>query len=143
MIQSRPCTSDDFSAVHELLKQLWPEKPLDPVSLRTVYDRAFDSDLQCYICATDGERIIGFGSLSLKNNMWQEGYLGHVDELVVDSDYRGHGVGAQLLEHLIAVAKQRGCRRIELDSAFHRQEAHRFYELHGFENRGYIFSKIL
>ena len=143
MLQIRPCSSDDFSGVLILLKQLWPEKSLDPASLRIAYDRALASDSQRYICATDGEQVIGFGSLTVNNNLWQEGYLGHVDELVVDGDFRGRGVGAQLLEHLIVIAKQRGCRRIELDSGFHRPNAHRFYERHGFENRGYLFSKVL
>lgn len=143
MTQIRPCSREDFGAVLDLLKQLWPEKRLDPASLRTVYDRALDCDFQTYICATDGRRIIGFASLSVKNNLWQEAYLGHVDELVVDSGYRGRGVGAELLEHLVVIAKERGCRRVELDTAFHRQEAHDFYERMGFENRGYVFSKSL
>jgi GNAT superfamily N-acetyltransferase len=143
MMQIRPCSSEDFGGVLDLLKQLWPEKPLDPVSLRTVYDRALECDFQRYICATDGGRIIGFASLSVKNNLWQEGFLGHVDELVVDSGYRGHGVGTELLEHLIVIARQRGCRLVELDTAFHRKEAHDFYERMGFENRGYVFSKSL
>ena len=143
MLQIRPCSSEDFNELLGLLKQLWPEKNLDPAALQTVFDRALDSDLQAYICATDGENIIGFGSLSVKNSLWQEGYIGHVDELVVDSGYRGRGVGTRLIEHLIVIAKQRGCRRIELDSGFHRPDAHRFYEQHGFENRGYLFSKVL
>jgi GNAT superfamily N-acetyltransferase len=143
MLQIRPCSSDDFSGVLELLEQLWPEKRLDPASLRIVYDRALASNSQKYICATDGERVIGFGSLTVKNNLWQEGYLGHVDELVVDRDYRGRGVGTGLLEHLIVIARQLDCRRIELDSGFHRPDAHRYYERHGFENRGYLFSKVL
>jgi GNAT superfamily N-acetyltransferase len=143
MLQIRPCSTEDFDGVLELLKQLWPEKPLDPASLRTVYEKVLNCDLQRYICAADGGRIIGFGSLSWKNNLWQEGYLGHVDDLVVDSDYRGRGVGTELLEHLIVIAKERGCRRIELDSGFHRPDAHRYYERHGFENRGHVFSKVL
>ena len=61
----------------------------------------------------------------------------------MDVDYRGRGIGTQLIEHLIQLAKQRGCRRVELDTAFHRNEAHEFYERQGFENRGYVFSKLL
>jgi ribosomal protein S18 acetylase RimI-like enzyme len=143
MFQIRPCRNEDFDEVLELLRQLWPDKPLDQAALRTVYDRALASDLQRYVCATNGERIIGFGSLTVKNNLWQEGYLGHVDELVVDGEYRDRGIGTQLLEYIVDLAKQKGCRRIELDSAFHRQKAHEFYERHGFENRGFIFSKVL
>jgi hypothetical protein len=32
---------------------------------------------------------------------------------------------------------------VELDSAFHRSQAHKFYQQEGFENRAYLFSKPL
>lgn len=35
------------------------------------------------------------------------------------------------------------CQAIELDSAFFRESAHRFYNNMGFEKRGYVFSKLL
>jgi GNAT superfamily N-acetyltransferase len=47
------------------------------------------------------------------------------------------------LQQLLSLAKQKGCRVIELDSAFHREEAHRFYEHLGFEKRAYLFTKTL
>jgi ribosomal protein S18 acetylase RimI-like enzyme len=143
MLQTRPCRSEDFDAVLVLLKQLWPEKSFDPDALRTVFNRALTSDTQAYICSADDDKVIGFGSLTIKNNLWQEGYLAHVDELVVDAEYRSRGVGTILLEQLFVIARQRGCGRIELDSGFHRADAHCFYERQGFENRGYVFSKML
>ena len=143
MIQIRDCHSEDFDAVVRLLRQLWPDKQLDTASLRRVYDRGLGSAEQVYVCATQGQRIIGFGSLTLKNNLWQEGFVGHVDELVVDRECQGRRFGTRLLEHLVVLAKQRGCRRVELDSAFHRKQAHQFYELQGFKNRAFLFSKEL
>ena len=143
MIQIRQCRTEDFDAVVALLRQLWPDKHISADSLRLVYDRALASGSQTYLCATNGSGIIGFGSLSLKNNMWQEGYLGHIDELVVDAGYRSRGIGTQLLEHLILLAREKGCRRIELDSAFHRRAAHDFYTQHGFESRALLFSRVL
>lgn len=143
MIQIRECRAEDFAAVARLLRQLWPEKSLDAGSLQAVFERALASEQQVYLCAADVERIVGFGSLTLKNNLWQAGYLGHVDELVVDSQYRSRGIGTQLLDQLIVLARNLGCRRMELDSAFHRKHAHQFYERHGFENRAFLFSKAL
>ena len=40
-------------------------------------------------------------------------------------------------------AKLSGCKKIELDSGFPREEAHKFYERIGFEKRAYLFSKDL
>src|SRR5262245_27239071 len=131
MIQIRQCCSEDLGHIMHLLHQLWPEKHLDGCSIELVFKRGLASEQQVYLCAADGDHIIGFGSLTLKNSLWQEGSLGHVDELVVDRQYRERGVGTQLLTELVDLARRKGCRRIELDSAFHRKEAHRFYERQG------------
>jgi len=143
MFNTRQCRNEDFCDVMQLLGQLWPDKQLDRSLLQKAFDRGVRSDSQVYLCATHGQRIVGFGSLTLKNNLWQEGYLGHIDELVVDCEYRGRGVGTLLLNELVAIATERECRRVELDSAFHRKQAHQFYERHGFENRAFLFSRVL
>jgi glucosamine-phosphate N-acetyltransferase len=143
VLNIRPCSMDDFDAVARLLRQLWPERHLDVDSLRTVFGQAITSDPQVFLCVVSGQGVIGFASLSVRNSLWQEGKLGHVDELVVDAEHRNRGVGTRLLEHLVALARQRGCRRMELDSAFHRKDSHQFYERHGFENGAFHFSKTL
>src|SRR5207253_3610254 len=117
MAEIRTCRADDFAAVLALPEQLWPRTPLDAVRLRRVYDRALASDHQIYLCATDGLTVLGFGSLTVKNNLWRAGFVGHIDELVVDAEHRGRGVGTRLLERLIGLARERGCTRVELDSA--------------------------
>jgi hypothetical protein len=38
---------------------------------------------QAYICVVDKAEVAGFGSLTIKNSLWQEGGIGHVDELIV------------------------------------------------------------
>jgi len=126
-----------------LLAQLWPGKPLDPMGLRNVYNRALASDRQLYLCALDGQQVVGFGSLAIKANLWSEAFVGFVDEMVVDEAHRGQGIGSQILGQLTIWAREHGCNRIELDSAFHRKGAHAFYERHGFQSRGYLFSKLL
>jgi glucosamine-phosphate N-acetyltransferase len=143
MIEIRPCRPDDFEGILPLLRQLWPDKEMDAGALGKVFLEGIDSTVQDYICARSGVVIVGFCSLVVKNNLWQTGWLGHIDELVVDAPYRGQGIGTQLLEHIIKIARTRGCRRVELDSAFHRREAHQFYTENGFENRAYLFSKVL
>ncbi|MGW8258237.1 MAG: GNAT family N-acetyltransferase [Thermoguttaceae bacterium] len=143
MIQIRGCIKEDFQGVLKLLEQLWPEKPLDSDALREVFLRALGSDSQLYVCAIDGEKLVGFGSLSVKHNLWQQGLLAHLDELIVDELYRGRGIGARLLEHIISQARRKGCARIDLNSAFHREDAHKFYKRNGFENRGHVFTKVI
>jgi glucosamine-phosphate N-acetyltransferase len=143
MVHMRPCSDADFDGVLMLLRQLWLDRPLNTHALRTSFNQALTSNSQDYLCATENGKIVGFGSLAIKNSLWQEGYLGHIDELVVDKTCRNRGIGTQLLESLIKLAYKKGCHRVELDSAFHRTQAHRFYEQHDFEKRAILFSKIL
>ena len=50
------------------------------------------------IVAESLDQIVGFCSLTIKNNLWQAGNLGHIDELVVDEKYRGQRIGIQLID---------------------------------------------
>ena len=139
----RMCRRRDFQSVLRLLQQLWPGRELDSDALQKVFERGLRSKSQVYLCAENKDAVIGFVSLTVKNNLWQAANLGHIDELVVDEKHRGSGLGTRLLTAIAAQARQRGCVRVELESAFHRKKAHAFYERHGFENRGYLFSKPL
>src|SRR5262249_46317365 len=123
--------------------KLWPGGPVDGHALSVVYRLGLASDAHAYLFATEVEREIAVGPLNLKNSLWQREDLGHVDELVGDGGHRGRGMGSGLLNELIALARRRGYRRLELDSALHREAAHRPYECRGFESRASLFSKRL
>jgi len=139
----RACKDEDFDEILPLLQQLWPEKSLSRDRLQAVYQRGLESEAQRYICAVDEGRIAGFCSLTITNDLWQQGFLAHIDELIVNQADRGRGIGSQLLQSIMALAREAGCTRVELDSAFYRVEAHAFYQHAGFENRAYLFSKLL
>jgi GNAT superfamily N-acetyltransferase len=143
MIELRQCTAEDFEGVLSLLGQLWPDTPLDAKSLWTVYDRALASDRQLYLCAVSGGQVVGFGALTIKSNLRNGAFVGYVDEMVVDETLRGRGIGTRILDHLTSWARERGCTRIDLDSAFHRKDAHAFYEARGFRRRAYQYQKLL
>ncbi len=51
----------------------------------------------------------------------------YVDDLVASASERSRGVGRALLAELAERARAAGCTAIDLDSALHRQDAHRFY----------------
>jgi hypothetical protein len=51
------------------------------------------SDSQIYLCAIDGEDVVGFASLTIKTNLWQGTNLGHIDELIVDKNIAAPDLG--------------------------------------------------
>ena len=137
----RDAKTKNFDSVFLLLSQLWPDKKLDKILLKKVYSRLLNSDHEELFCAEIEGQIVGFCTLSIRDSLWQESRMGHICELVVDETFRGKKIGTNLIRKAINVAQKRGCKKIELDSAFHRKEAHHFYRKIGFEGRAYLFSK--
>ncbi|MBN2026972.1 MAG: GNAT family N-acetyltransferase [Actinobacteria bacterium] len=141
MVEIRQCIEDDFEPVLGLLRQLWPGRELGREALEEVFRHNLGLASQHYLCAVSEGKLVGFCSLSVRKSLWGQGFLGYVDELVVDESRRGEGIGGMLLERALELAKKDGCRRVELDSAFHRADAHRFYENHGFEGICQLFGR--
>lgn len=143
MVLIRSCDQRDFLPVYRLLRELRPDAVLDMGLLEDAYFRGLHLPGQQFLCAETEGRVVGFCSLAVRNSLWQQGFVAHVDELIVHADYQSQGVGTLLLEMASELATSLGCRRIELGSAFHRTGAHRFYEERGFENRAFLFSRQL
>jgi ribosomal protein S18 acetylase RimI-like enzyme len=137
----RKAENKDFNSIFLLLKQLWSNKKLNKTTLKKVYSRLLNSDNEEAWCAEINRQIVGFCTLSIRNSLWQESRMGHICELIVDEPFRGQKIGTKLIKKANNIAKKRGCKKIELDSAFHRKEAHSLYEKLGFKNRAYLFSK--
>jgi ribosomal protein S18 acetylase RimI-like enzyme len=139
----RRCLPEDVEAVLPLLQQLWPNATLDTQALHQTFGAALSTGNQVYFCAEIGDTVVGFASLSFKQNLWVGGLLAHVDELVVDTAHRGTGIGSRLLQKLEAHARERGAKRVDLDSAFHRTESHEWYRRRSYLDRAIVFSKLL
>ena len=76
--------------------------------------------------------MIGFCAYAIVNNLWQEGRISYVYAMVVDEAHRGKGYGKQLIQAFLDMSRTQGLKRMELDSAFQRLQAHEFYEHLGF-----------
>lgn len=143
MISTRSAKDTDFPRIYFLFGQLWPDKALDEAKLHRVFMRGLSSDSEHYYCAFAEDTLTGFCAVTYLNNFWQEGCLAYIQVLITDSTSRKRGVGSELLRTAGEAARIRGCKKIELDSGFHRKEAHSFYEKNGFIKRAFQFSKDL
>lgn len=72
--------------------------------------------------------------------MFRTGPMLEIDDLVTDTAARSGGYGRMLFEWLVAEARAHGCSVVELDSAVHRADAHRFYYRERMHILGYHFS---
>jgi GNAT superfamily N-acetyltransferase len=139
----RPATADDFPRIFPLLQQLWPNLALDPVTTGQALATALTTPNHFHFCAEESGRVVGFATLSVRHSLWQQAGIGYVGELVVDAAHRCRGIGTALLAFLADFAVARGSRRLELDSGFHRTDAHRMYERCGMQRRAFVFSRVL
>lgn len=85
------------------------------------------------LVAVDGAQILGFLQLSfLPGLTYQGGWRAQVEGVRVSASHRSQGIGRALVEHAMVLARQRGCRLIQLTTDQARPEALRFYEKLGF-----------
>jgi Acetyltransferases len=134
---------EDFEEVLSLFYQLWPNKKINKNELKKVFERGIASQFDEYISVEIEGRVIGFCAYGIMNNFWQEGYIGYIYTMIVDEKYRRKGIGKTLIEFACTKAKSFGCKKVELDSGFQREDAHLFYENNRFDKRAFLFSRDL
>jgi GNAT superfamily N-acetyltransferase len=136
----RDYRESDLGDLVSLFRQLWPEIEQDHERIRQVLRACAEAGFAMF-CAVDGARVIGFCEEHFRQSIWRQGTIAYMDILVVDRDSRRSGIGSALMAVAWGRARRAGCDYMELDSAFHREEAHLFYEAHGFEKTGLTFGK--
>lgn len=102
----------------------------------------FDADLLAQLIQHDASdlfiaRLEGsiVGAITLVTYPIPTGLRAHIDDVVVDSRARGHGVGRLLVEHALQEARRRGARTVDLSSRPSREAAIRLYTRLGFVRR--------
>jgi ribosomal protein S18 acetylase RimI-like enzyme len=78
--------------------------------------------------------VVGTATLSLVMTLWK-GMVGHVDDVVVDAEARGGGVGRLLMERLHEEAVHLGLTHLDLTSQPAREAANALYQSLGYEKR--------
>ena len=135
-----PLKKTDFDQVILLLKQLWQNKKLDEKNIKTILLKQMnDKKKHTLFVIKQNKETIGMITVSWRLNLYFEGLLGAIDELVIDKKYRGMGIGTKVLKETIRICKKRKPKGLNLISALHRKEAHCFYIKNGLEKSGYEF----
>lgn len=75
------------------------------------------------------------GTLTLTINKVPTGTKVWIDDVVVDNEMRGKGIGEQLVLAALAFANKKGYKDVNLTTAAKRVAAHRLYERLGFYKR--------
>lgn len=86
----------------------------------------------------DGKEV-GRAFLYIMNNDLKKQPFGFLEDVFVDEQLRGQGIGTKLVKSVIEEAKKIGCYKIVATSRHQRKNVHSFYEKLGFENFGIEF----
>jgi phosphinothricin acetyltransferase len=76
----------------------------------------------------EGNTIIGVASIHVIYKLSRT--LGLIEDVAVNKDHRGKGIGKSLVEKLIEIGKQKNCDKIVLNTS---EKNSKFYEKIGFE----------
>jgi GNAT superfamily N-acetyltransferase len=140
----RPATDADAGAVagavEELLVELGGRKPERAELEAEVRAALADPGIGAILVAVADEEIVGVLSASWQRALHVPGRYATIQDLWVDSGWRSRGVGADLVEQLVALCRAQGVARIEVGlpresfPAIRATEA--FYGGNGFEQLG-------
>ena len=126
----REVTDEVVEAFGRLLPQLSTSAPrLDVSALTTIAAWQGNSLL---VARIDGVIV---GALTLVVFPIPSGTRARIEDVVVDTDARGKGVGATLTEEALSIARELGARTVDLTSRPAREAANRLYERLGFARR--------
>lgn len=117
-------------AFNRLIPQLSSSSP--PPSRDHLTALVDDDDTVLFVARVAG-RIVG--SLTLAFYRIPTGTKAWIEDVVVDADARGHGLGELLNRAALAEARARGAKDVSLTSRPSREAANRLYRRIGFEPR--------
>jgi ribosomal protein S18 acetylase RimI-like enzyme len=107
--------------------------PSDNAFLAGVERLLEDRDTEFLLAsAGDDEPPTGVAQLRFRWGIWRAGGDCLVEDVFVEEHARGRGVARALLEHATERARERGCRRMELDTNESNEAALALYHAFGF-----------
>jgi len=109
----------------------------------TMYKKNLGNPDIYYWIAELNNKAIGCISLYIQNLLHHNGPVAEIQELFVDSDQRGGGIGTHLVDEARKQARERGCKMFEVTTNVKREATHRFYERCGFQRTHYKFTEVL
>lgn len=123
-------TDELASAFARLIPQLSRSSP--PPTAAELAEMVQSPATSVLIARLDGAVV---GTLTLVTFRIPTGVRAWIEDVVVDDSARGHGVGDQLNQFAIDLARNKGAKTVDLTSRPSREAANRLYQRIGFQPR--------
>lgn len=87
-----------------------------------------------------GTQLVGTFALLIMDNLAHMGAPSAIiEDVAVDPEWQGRGVGKQMMKYAFGICGEKGCYKATLSSNLSRKRAHAFYESLDFEQHGYSY----
>lgn len=141
MLTIRKVRMNDAEAMTHIMSELGYRTSLENMVARM--ERIASDPAHCtFVADLDGE-VVGMIHLRTVLSYLNDNVSAQVSTLITKSEFRGKGVGTELMYSGEQWAKEQGAQSLLLNSGIKkdREDAHQFYENRGFSITGYRFSK--
>jgi ribosomal protein S18 acetylase RimI-like enzyme len=140
----REANADDLPQVLALYAQpgMNNGKVLDLQSAQTIFANFARYPSYRLFVACDAQlKILGSYALLVMHNIAHQGMpAAVVEDVVVDQSHQSRGIGKQMMQHAVELAREAGCYKLALSSNLQRERAHAFYDSLGFARHGISFT---
>ena len=124
----RTARASDWDAIRELLRELGYGFDASRAFAELLRDPA-----HVLLVAEEDGLVVGYANVNVRVQLHHERPVGTLDELCVAESARSRGLGAALVDAVVAEAAARGAEAVEVATNVRRERARRFYERCGFE----------
>jgi len=123
---------DLFNGFLESLDFLRKASDLDPKKAKIIFKKIKSiPDHIIYVAVQDG-KVIGSATIFVEPKFIHGGgKVGHIEDVVVNRENQGEGIGQKLINALISYAEKKGCYKTILDCT---EEVMPFYKKLGFKH---------
>lgn len=132
-IKFRIATYEDVPRIIALCDECFDEKT-DLEYARKVFEETENDKNQIYIIGEVGDEVVAHTKVTIIPTIYEDmntfAILNHV---CVKPEYRRGHIGIALMDESFKVAKEHGCKCVELWSKNFREAAHGLYHKYGFE----------
>jgi ribosomal protein S18 acetylase RimI-like enzyme len=133
----RKAQAEDAEVVVGLIKQLGSDS-----SITAAYVSSYLEGTNNKILLAERQgRVDGLLSYSVRPDLFHAGNSMLIEELVVDENFRGEGVGSLLINALMERLKELDCREVCLAVMPDNEPAIRFYRSHGLVEQALFLEK--
>src|SRR3989344_7253890 len=130
IVRLKEVSEQAVADINKLLPQLRTDPSEYSASITELRSITEDNDV-ALVVALDSGKIVGMATLYIITKFSKRN--GHVEDVVVDGEYRGQGLGEKIMQALINLARSEQVKTLHLTSRPERVAGNKLYQKLGFE----------